>query len=287
MIREGLYVEQKFDFLIANYIEFESALLASGVHDMVLGGQDYDWFAASRASFDRRIMNLLTTARTYTDSVPQHVNRIFDRDPERKATAEANFSSEYDGRLGYRTMCALRNFVQHQGFPVHGSAYGSSRVGEGETRKIRFTVDPYLRPSELREGDFKKSLLTELEVIGDKIDLKFLVRDYIEGLSASHSKLREMIDSTIKEAAIVIENAIKSFEDEFPSEGTIVGLAAVRVEAGPNYHDDLAIIREPNEYRLRLRTKNPEHVNLTRRYVSSEVTDSEVLTSNSTYKKIF
>ena len=94
-----------------------------------------------------------------------------------------------------------------------------------------------------------------------------------------------MIDPTIADAALVIENAIKSFEDEFPSEGTIVELAAVRVEEGPNYHDDLAIIREPNDYRLRLRTKNSEHVNLTRRYVSSEVTDKAVLGMNSPYRK--
>jgi hypothetical protein len=287
MIREGLYLEQKFDFLIANFIEFESALLESAIHDMVLSGQDYTWFAESRASFDRRIMNLLTTARTFTDSVPQHVNRFFNRDPVKTSTAEGYFSTEYDGRIGYRTMCALRNFVQHQGFPVHGSGYGASRVGEGEGRKMRFTVDPYLRPAELREGDFKRSVLVELESMGKEIDLKFLVRDFVEGLSAATGRLREMVDATINDAAATLETAIKSFEDEFPSEGSIIGLAAVRVDADQNFNDELAIIRGPNEYRLRLRNKNSTLVNLTRRYVSSEVTNSEVLSSNSEFNKIF
>lgn len=272
VLREGLYLEQKFDFLIQNFIEFETTLLESGVRDIVLGGQDYNWFAANRANFDRRIMNLLTTARTYADSVPQHINRIFNRDPSKKKTVEANFSAEYDKRLGYRTMCALRNFVQHQGFPVHGSAYGASRVGEGENRKMRFTVDPYLRPAELREGDFKKSVLIELEARGEKIDLKYLVRDYVEGLSASHSKLREIIEEPMKLAGGVLDKAVKSFELAYPTEGSILGLAAVRLEAGPVHKDELHVFRDPDEYRMLLTRRNPQHVNLTRRYVSSEVT---------------
>lgn len=273
VLREALYLEQKFDFIVENYIEFEEALLKSSFRDMVLGGQDHQWFQVTRATFDRRIMNFLTTAIAYTDSAKQHLNNIFLRDKSKVESAVASFSTEYDARIGYRTMCKLRNFVQHQGLPVHGTTYHSQWIEQDTQKKglNRNTVDPYLRPDELRTGDFNKTVLKELEALGEKIDLKFLIRDYLEGLSKAHKTVRQSISDQINFSNQVLEDSIKNFQDAFPSEGSIIGLAAVKCVDNKFYENDLAILREPNEYRAYLETKNPLMANLTRRYVSSEV----------------
>lgn len=275
VIREALYIEQKFDFIVENYIEFEEALIKSGIQNMILGGQDYTWFRINRALFDRRIMNLLTTAIAYSDSVEQHLNRMFSRDIEKVNPAMAGYSAQYDSRIGYRTMCKLRNFIQHQGLPVHGTAYHSQWIERDGVRKavMRNTVDPYLSPDELRDGKFNRTILAELEAIGDKIDLKSMVRDYIEGLSIAHGGVRQHISALTDSSLVVLEEAIQSFEQAFPQEGSIVGLAAVKRKPGPCYEEDLAILREPNEHRLYLETKNPTLVNLRRRYASSEVVE--------------
>lgn len=275
VIQEALYIEQKFDFIVENYIEFEEALIKSGIQNMILGGQDYTWFRINRALFDRRVMNLLTTAISYSDSVIQHLNRIFLQDIEKVDPAMAGYSAQYDARIGYRTMCKLRNFIQHQGLPVHGTAYHSQWIEKDGVRKavMRNTVDPYLIPDELREGKFNRSILKELESIGKKIDLKSMVRDYIEGLSIAHEDVRQHISARINSSLAILEEAIQAFEQAFPQEGSIVGLAAVKRTPGPSYEEDLAILREPNEHRLYLETKNPMLVNLRRRYASTEVVE--------------
>jgi hypothetical protein len=273
VLREALYLEQKYEFVVENYIEFEETLLRSGVADMVLGNQDYRWFSTNRAGFDRRIMNLLTTAKTYSDSVEQHLNKIYERDQERVTPALAAFSSEYDARLGYRTMCKLRNFVQHQGFPVHGSFYHSKWLEEGEVRKARNrnTVDPYLLPAELRKGDFNRTVLEELEATSERVDLKFLVRDYMEGLSIGHCFVREQLKEKIEQSNGVLDAARKSYRDRFESETSNVGLAAVSDEPDSPGVETVSLHLDPEEYRSYLAQKNGKLTNLTRRYVSSEV----------------
>ncbi|MES2039626.1 MAG: hypothetical protein V4495_17500 [Pseudomonadota bacterium] len=273
VLLEALYLEQKFDFFVENYIEFEETLLKTGIHDMILGNLDHQWFYINRGIFDRRIMNLLTTAISYSDSAKHHLNIIFSRDKNKVEQAMASFSQEYDTRIGYRTMCKLRNFVQHQGLPVHGMSYKSHWLDQSGKAKglLRFTVDPYLQTEELRAGAFNKTILKELEAQGEKIELKPMIRDYVEGLSKAHATIRQSINEYIDFSNEVLEKSVLSFQEAFPDEGSIVGLAAVTCDENQSYKNDLAIIREPDAHRAYLAKKNPALVNLARRYVSSEI----------------
>jgi len=273
VILEAFYIEQKFDFIVENYIEFEEALIKSGIQNMILGGKDYKSFYINRALFNRRIMNMLTTTIAYYDSMKLHLKQIFSQDIEKVNRVMDRYSMQYDSRIGYRTMCKLRNFIQHQGLPVHGTMYRSKWIEKDGVRKalMRNTVDPYVRLDELRSGNFNRTILAELEVIGEKIDLKTMMRDYIEGLSVAHGDVRKNISERITSSVAILEKAIQSFEQAFPQEESIIGLAAVKRKPGPSYEDDLSILREPNEHRLYLETKNPTLVNLRKRYVSTEI----------------
>lgn len=153
---EAMYLEQKYDFVLENYLELEETILRCGLEYMVLGRQDRKSFNVDTALFNRRIMNLLTTFKTYEDSCLQHFNKIFHRDPLVVDAAMAPFRKEYDSRIGYRTMAKLRNFIQHQGFPVHGSSYCSKWIPDGSEAKARnrYTIELYLTSAELRKGDF-------------------------------------------------------------------------------------------------------------------------------------
>jgi hypothetical protein len=275
VIGEALSIEQKFDFIVENYVEFEEALIKAGIQRMVLGGRDFTWFSVNRGLFDRRIMNLLTTAISYSDSVKQHLDKIFLSNIDEVKLAMDGYSKQYDSRLGYRTMCKLRNFVQHEGLPVHGTSYSSNWIEKDDLKKavMRNTVDPYLTPSELREGKFNRTILEELEAMGERIDLKSLVRDYVEGLSIAHVALRHAIDQRVTSAVLTIEKTIESFKREFPDEKSSGGLVAVKGATGVPFEEQLAVLQEPNEYRLHLEKKNPKLVNLSRQYISTEVVD--------------
>ena len=268
---ECLYTEEKFDLLVENYLEFETTLLESTVHDMILKGQDYRSSNLERGLFNRRLANLLSAGRIYTDHMKQHVDRIFADRPNDAFDINAEFSKQYDDRFGYRCMEALRNHVQHCGFPVHILSFQHSRVDRQKKNLLRYAITPYLRPKDLRADDsFKKETLKEIESMGDEIDLKFLVRDYMEGFSIVHSDLRKKIHQKCTEWESVLNEAIELYKANNPEENTIGLSAVIRKEAGL-YKDDISLFLDFIELRKYFEKKNNALINLTLRFATNEI----------------
>lgn len=271
---ESLFIEEKYDLVVENYLELEETLLESVVRHMILSGQDYRWFQVEHSLFNRRLVNLLTVVRTYDHQVKQHVNKIFRAEEEDTPDVSGYFSQQHDERIGYRAMEELRDFAQHRGFPVHAVTYGSKVIDADKKRKICVTVSPYLRPDELRaDRKFNKKVLSELEGLGEKVDLKTLVRDYIEGIWVIHAKIREHLKSKIESWENVLNQAIMRFQSQFPEEPSIIGLAAVIRDDEGYYAAPIQIFEDFMEYRKHLERKNGALTNLAHRYVTSEVVD--------------
>lgn len=272
--REALYLEQKYDFVIGNYMAFEEGLLKIGVSEMVLNVHDPTEYNQVRGLMNRLIMNLFTTGRTYEDSVPQHLNRIFDRDEAILLKSKAEFSRQYDSRLGYRAACKLRNFVQHQGFPVSGSIYSENWVHHDGEQLARYTVDPYLSLADLKRGDFNKAVLQELAEAGEKVDLKWLIREYVEGLSLAHLEVRGLISPRIDDAEILLGETLDKVGAVIPQ---LKGKSLIAVdhaefsnERSDFYHDALFIPTSNIVYKNLLRKNRPLY-NLGARYISSQI----------------
>ena len=271
-LNQFVFLEQKFDYVIENYLEFEKHLLSVTADQMILSGHDVNWFHTQRDVFNRRIMNLLSTGKTYIDTTPQHVANLFGRNSAEVDSTSSIFSESYDNRLGYRAMSAMRNFVQHRGLPVHGSNYTAAWVDKKVGRSLLYTVDPYLHPQELRDGGkFKASVLTELENIGKKIDLKLLVRDYIEGLAEAHTKIHLLLDSKRSELEMIFDTAVSRYQESTPTEDSIIGLAAIAQDIHGNVIEEVPLVRTLIEYRQSLERKNSGLVNLSKRYVTNEI----------------
>jgi len=156
---EYLRIEEKYDVLIENYLEFETTVLDFAARSMVLGSGawDYDSFQLARATLDRRVANLLSGCRIYEDHVKQHVHRACRTSSQ---TLESFFAEEYDRRFGYRCLEALRNHVQHSGLPVHGLTTNQGWTSLDETGMLRFGLTPYVEARFLRENPkFNKRVL--------------------------------------------------------------------------------------------------------------------------------
>jgi hypothetical protein len=113
-------VEEKLGILLGNYEEFETALLSQTVHNVVF--QDIN---PSRAkdmiyTLNRRVINLLTSCRLYLDHIRHDLNSIYGDGADVTNVVVQETSRQYDARLGYRVMEALRNYVQHRGLPIDG-----------------------------------------------------------------------------------------------------------------------------------------------------------------------
>jgi hypothetical protein len=270
---ESLYMEQKYDFVMQNYLEFEESILQCGLSHMLLGGHDRKEFNADTALFNRRIMNLLTAYKTYDDTYSQHINRIFYRDKEILRQAKESFSKEYDTRVGYWLMPKIRNYVQHQGFPTHGSSYDSKWIEDNqEIQKNRYTVDLYISPKELSGGKFNLEVRERLSRMRQKVDLKFIIRDFMEGFSAAHTRNRDILADRLEWSYHYISSVIEEF-----LKATGYNSALSLASFGPD--EKVSVAHFAREQRMYLVNKNVNLTRLTDRYVSNEVQSKEAATA--------
>jgi hypothetical protein len=272
---ECLYIEEKFDLVIEDYLELEMTLLERALGYLAAPLLDNQRANTDRALFNRRLMNLLSSGRTYAEQVSgRHIPRVLH---EAGASAvKAAFSKEYDDRLGYRAMDALRNHAQHFDAPVHLVTYPSRRVERESGGVLAYTVNPCLQPEDLRRNPkFKRSVLNELEALGPSVDLKPLVRQYVEGLWTVHAQIRELVAPPILEWEAILELAKSIFLAGGNDKRSAFALAAVTLRENDTYETSVSLPTQFNEYRRFLEAKNAGLDNLALRYVTNETADGK------------
>ena len=268
-LRESTFIEEEYDILIENYLEFETTILDLAARSMILGQGNWNYHSThlARGTLDRRLVNLLTASRMYQDHVKQRVRAALDRE---RLDLGAFFSDGYDARLGYRCMEALRNHVQHTGLPVHSLSTQSHWTSLDESGQLRFAVTPRLNAKHLQSG-FKKAVLREIEAQGGSLDLKALARDYMEGLSVAHSRIRKALGEKSQEWEEVFGQVWSKAEEESAGRDGLYLVVAAALEDGERVEechvfekclDRLKFLRNKNEAPM---------VNLTKRYVTGEV----------------
>ena len=130
-------------------------------------------------------------------------------------------------------------------------------------------------PDELRgEGGFKASVLEDLEKEGEKIGLKGLIREYMEGLWDVHSEIRGKLRDKILEMETVVNVAVARYQRDFPEVDSIIGLSAVMRDPDGDSIEILSMSTESHKYRKYLEAKNTGLQKLSMRYVTGEVCSS-------------
>jgi hypothetical protein len=193
-----LGLEEKFDFILANYTEYEGELLRIALDKMVWGERDWSTYRQAKHTVNRRIVNLLSTSRLYIDQVHHDVTGI--SGPDAVASVRAAASAEYDSRLEYRVMEALRNHVQHRDVPVHELTLPLLIDADTDPITLRHSVAPLLDARRLAaDTGFKASVLRELRERGDTVPLTPFIREYLASLSRVHAVVRRVTDGVVEE----------------------------------------------------------------------------------------
>jgi hypothetical protein len=267
---EALFLEEKFDLVVQNYLELERDLLGTTVEDILTGNTDWAWFQAKRGLLNRRLLNLLSATRGYIDHYRHAVHALQGNNSDPAKASIARLSQHYDSSLGYRVLEALRNYSQHRGFPVHALELGSNRIDSEVRNRFKFGISIFTKTSYLREDRmFKASVLNELEQLGGRVDIKPLVRDYVGALAECHESLRKEVSSEISQWEETISDSICRYQSALFPESSLKGLAAVIVD-GHNRTDAIPIFSEFIEYRRHLAAKNTGFKRLGVLYVSGE-----------------
>lgn len=205
-----LSVEGKFGALIENYFDLQQDMFSISMR-----GQAFDGWSLSKTYADvnllnRRLMNLLTTCRSYVDQVGQDLRSTGELGDARARRFKEERARHYDTSFSYRFMEEMRNYVQHRGFPLSG-ILKRSRLLDVDRRELGLEFSLGLTAtveSLLADRRFKKKVSSGLIGIQGKIDVGLRVRDYVALLAEVHCGLREELSPVLDSADAVISSAI-------------------------------------------------------------------------------
>lgn len=264
---EALSIEEKFDILSENYFEFERELLETTLRNTIFFGKDWSSSQSEIHLIDRRIINFLTTSRLYLDQLRHHVSSIYGKASNMKAALEKKISNEYDSTFGYRVLDAMRNFVQHRDLPVFFLDLTASR--KDTPTKSKRTITPSLSVSRLKDDKrFKKTIIEQLESLGESVDLKPLIRESMEAFGRIHAFVRDSWASDVADWDKTILEIRKLYKDRF---GVFdVGLSVVAVEDDDSIKESVSIFDDLIKRRKWLIEKNQTITRYNSEIISSE-----------------
>lgn len=222
--------EEKFDAIARDFLDFESDMIKSALEVSLVGfGAGIELMAARRL-FNCRLSNLLSAIRAYTDYMRHATKVLFDED-ERSRVVLNRFSHHYDTSFGYRVLEALRNYSQHCGFPIHSVKYSTSVLRDKVGAPMKNTIAPLLDINTLKSpGQFKSTVLRELEAKGNSINLKSPIREYVACIADVHDLFRGHVTPVAYAANESLERLIKAFVGTPEDESLRVGLYAVALD---------------------------------------------------------
>jgi hypothetical protein len=266
--RLGDYTEaqETFRAVLENYGELEVALLTIAQEATMFGHIGHSRAMHHRILLDRRFANLLSSCRLYLHYARSSF--LFVRDPQGQGRVKAAMSREYECRVGYRVMEALRNYVQHRGFPLSGLTYFDSPLGPVEDMISETYVKPTLAIDRIRaDKGVKSEVMTELEK--EDGDLRRWTRDYVEGLRQIHLKLIPEIDADIEGTVAAYLAICRRFAGRVVSEDVIVRYE--RRDVDNRALDRVAFTRDIVEHTNSLRLEHRHRYDITRHSVSNAI----------------
>ncbi len=209
--------EQKYDALMENYAELEKSLIDEALDHMIFSDALSTRADSAGDIINRRVLNLLASARLYLDALPRHVATILSADQAAAERVRNIPAKLYDRSLGYRVMEAIRNYAQHRELPVHGFQWRSEWEDiHREDARLSYSVAPKLNVNSLRaDAKFKRSVLAELDVLGPDVLLMPLLREYIETLSTLHEEFRSAVAGEETSWETAFRSVIERFQDAF------------------------------------------------------------------------
>lgn len=271
IVMEVLSGEEKLDMLLENFVEWEQELLSMTLQTAVFGDISWTDIKGRIHRIDRRLLNVMSSARLYLDHSRHSISEVFGNPSQEMDEFTRQTAAEYDAYLGYRAMEAIRNYVQHRGLAVHQLTQDAWFVTDGETGRVRHSLQPFVRPETLKEvGGFKAAVLSELEQIGDEIDLRPLVREYIASLCRVQILVRAVFDSGLQGAVKIFRDALGRISG--PDNADPISVIAQRFEGGLPV-EQVQVFMALFDRRSQLIRKNSRAEHIVRQFVVAEPKD--------------
>jgi len=266
ILAAGLAIEEKYEVLLTNYEDFEKEILSSALESELKRPKDYSDFRPLTVRCNIRIINLVTACRLYIDHIMQHIHDIIPAEEEGMNLIKQFCSEKYDNNIEYQFMEKLRNYVQHNSFPVNSTSVESWVVkNDNSGSEIASTIELICDKKVLEDSDFSRAVLARLE---DQIFLKQMIRKYIECLSEVQGKVRSIVSERLLGARETINGYINHFKNEIDNNTN--GLYALAYDDNGQRQDKIPILLNWDDLRISLEQRNRVLINISKCYVTGE-----------------
>lgn len=271
-----LNIEMTFDLLLENCAEFERDCLGLS-HRFLLFRQHGEPLGPKR-EINRRMANLLSSARLYVEQVPKDLDAIYGGHKRSKPANDFIHScNQQRASFAYCAMDALRNYAQHCGIPVHEATYHVIRDNMDPGSPYHVGLDLFVDVDRLAlDPQFDQRVLQQLKRQANRygcVELTPWVAEYMEKLCAVHESLRARIAADVASWDQTILGMRDRARAAFGN--MLSGLAVVAEEPsdeGEYLEIQFAdITAAPIEWRQQLEAKNQGFDNLSAGYVMGYV----------------
>jgi hypothetical protein len=200
-----LWIEEKFNILVENYLEFEEDIYLLYVDLSKIKNNDREKLMVGQKgiiNLNRRVANFLGSVRMYIDQVQHDLSTVSKETNIMNLKEQFHKESQiqYDSSVGYQMMEFLRNQIQHAGLIIE-SLYAILPLFPTElSLKVTpiFVEINYTKVKRLEKFEQKiigKSFLNDMKL--SEISIVPMIREYIKGLEKIHYKFREITEDVL------------------------------------------------------------------------------------------
>ncbi|WP_223531812.1 hypothetical protein [Pseudomonas sp. GL-RE-20] len=264
ILEASFAIEETFDLLLSNYLELEKEALSLTADLMLRSHFDHTVAFKIRSQINRRVVNLLSSIRTYLDLLETNTRTCLQGNKDQANEAKIAKSVEYDANADYRFGEALRNYVQHNGLAVHDVNFPSNWLHQNEEKndiRLEINLKLFARKNILQSDNKFKAII--LKEIPEQVELRQSIRSYMGSINTIHAKVRQLTDQHVVTARHLIEEAENNFSQA--NGGIKCYMAAYEI----GIETVVFLGLEWDNIRASLRGQNETAENLSRRYVSA------------------
>lgn len=214
--------EEAFTLMVNSFIEFEDYLLRASLELLFQRDLQKDseaYFDDVRQSVNLRVVGFLTATRMHEEQLYRRASQITKLKAE-PIDIKPAFSQEYDEKLEYRVMHALRNHSLHNELPIRGVTFGtvsqssSGKPKDGSPGRHRVSIIPKIKVKDFCDSDkIKQSIQKEVLELGFKnLDLRFFSRVFLACIARCHERFRELTENALVAALADLKDAHDQLE---------------------------------------------------------------------------
>lgn len=235
--------ENMYNIILMNYYEFEQELFQILLKNEIFNFT-YSSLNDAYSKIEQRILNLFSSITLYLDSFKFEKN--IDKFSNHLADEFKNISDyiekEKENNIEIKLMKFLRNHIQHNGLLIENISLN----GRNLTQELREeTLIFHINKKNIKAKWFQVDKFSKLE---DKIDLKKVVRGYMDFISNIHNFFREVTDKKTLISRQKFEKIIKTYDD--------YKCLFVAKSVGDSKIDEITILLDWDDIRVQLVNKN-------------------------------